>query len=102
MKARLYDCIDLVAVEARYHGSCYRDFTRPRPTSEDTQSSSHRPTDEAKNEYFDMLCQWLDTDGDAEIFSVEELWEKMCELAATIDVYGKKCLKARLKVSRCV
>ncbi|KAK6168832.1 hypothetical protein SNE40_020006 [Patella caerulea] len=44
-----------------------------------------------------MLCQWLDKDGDAEIFSVDELWEKMCDLAATTDVYSKKWLKSLLK-----
>ncbi|KAK6179512.1 hypothetical protein SNE40_011847 [Patella caerulea] len=87
--------LTLVAVEARYHYSCYKDFTRPR--RERKQGSSNRPTDEAKNEYFAMLCQWLDKDGDAEIFSVDELWEKMCDLAATIDVYSKKWLKSLLK-----
>jgi len=52
VKARLLDCIDLVAVEARYHDSCGIQFRQRRRDS----TIQGRPTDRSKDDYFKSLC----------------------------------------------
>ena len=86
MKARLLDCIDLVAVEARYHDSCIQFRQRPRDST-----IQGRPTDRSKDDYFNSLCIWLEEESEDEIFSVDELWGKCFKwLVATAKTFGAK------------
>ena len=84
--SRVINCIDLVAVEARYHRKCYADFFRASSSKSDMTVGW--PTDSSKESWFRALCQWLDgllvdllksrnhdvqcSDGDADTLIVRE------------------------------
>ena len=89
LHARLLDCHDLVAVEARYHITCYNKFRKQ--AQEIDNSGAGRPVDDAKLNAFSSLCRWLETEGDAEIYSVKELYEQMAELDnSSDDIYSSE------------
>ena len=43
-----------------------------------------------------MLCQWLELEADAELYSLTELHAKMVEFSGGSDVYTLKMLKQKL------
>ena len=46
-----------------------------------------RPTDSGMLYWFQRLCQWLETEADAELYTLMELHAKMSELADGAEVY---------------
>jgi len=44
-----------------------------------------------------MLCQWLESEADAESYSLTELHSKMVEIARESEVYTVKRLKQKLQ-----
>lgn len=99
---RLNSCCDVVAVDAIYHRSCYRDFVclRSRPAKDGQRTSNvGRPVDEAKIAVFERLCSWLELCDD-EMYSLDELQRKLIEFAEEDEnkVYSKTTLKANLEV----
>jgi len=55
-----------------------------------------RPLDQAMLQSFEQLCQWLEQDGGAELYTLSELHEKMEELALGSEIYSIKRLKQKL------
>ena len=94
VQARLYDCCDLVAVEARYHRSCYDSFLLPTKSGCVKPGS---PVDIEMSDSFQLICQWLETEGDADLYTIDELYNKMSELSAG-EIYTRKTLKEKLKI----
>ena len=82
---------DLVAAGARYHKQCYHKFCLSSPSEE----KSGRPVSDS-NRWFLALCDWLETEGDAEIYSLAELHTIMTELAKGEPVYSEKYLRDKL------
>ena len=67
-------------------------------TQEIDNSGDGRPVDDAKLNAFSLLCTWLETKGDAEIYSVKELYEQMAELDnGSDDIYSLKTFQEKLK-----
>ena len=62
IKARLNNCIDLVAAEAFYHKSCHCRFyfNKNNPTTPVADKLAGRPIHENMHETFEKLCQWLE------------------------------------------
>ena len=46
--------------------------------------------------WFQMLCQWLESEADAELYTLAELHDKMTEFSGGLDVYTPKRLKQKL------
>lgn len=67
----LHGCIDLVAAEAIYHVNCYTQFllNKGKPF-EATGVILGRPQDKGMLHWFHMLCHWLETKADAELFQL--------------------------------
>ena len=87
---------DLVAVEAHYHITCYNKFRKQ--VQEIDNSGAGRPVDNAELNVFSLLCRWLETEGDAEIYPVKELNEQMAELDnGSDDIYSLKAFREKLK-----
>ncbi|KAK6175982.1 hypothetical protein SNE40_014354 [Patella caerulea] len=96
IRARLLDCHDLVAVEARYHSRCYQKLLLANQSVNSDKAG--RPVDENKQDSFLLLCSWLESEGDAEIFSIKELHRQMGELACEgSEIYSEKALRMKLK-----
>ena len=55
-----------------------------------------RPVDENMQQWFRMLCIWLDVESDGELYTLQELHTRMTELAVGEEVYGMKRLKQKL------
>jgi hypothetical protein len=55
VSCRLRSCIDLVAVEARYHRNCSKNFSHNH-----VQNKKCRPLDSAKEDAFNKMCEWLE------------------------------------------
>ena len=102
IKGRLEYATDLIALEARYHFECHRNFTAGR------QHTPHkvrrgRPVTEVAQNAFDDLCDELLANGENEFFTLPELHNKMIELARDRygaddrDVYGISHLRNKLK-----
>ena len=45
--------------------------------------------------WFQMLCQWLESEADAELYTLTELHAKMVEVSGGSDVYTPKRLKQK-------
>ncbi len=45
---------------------------------------------------FQMLCQWLESEADAELYTLTELHAKMVEFSGGLEVYTLKRLKQKL------
>ena len=98
VQRRVLDCHDLIAAEARYHESCYRNFVLGRASRDEThhQSTAGRPADENCLYFFDQVCEWLEKEG--ELRSLEEIYVEMVEVAGSAEkVYSKRWLKRKLK-----
>ena len=72
---RISACNDLVAEEAVYHLTCLGKFNNKTGSDKDG-----RPVNEEKANFFEMLCEWLEKDGDCELYTLQELLTKMEEL----------------------
>ena len=91
-KRRVLGCIDLVQAEAKYHDNCRVLFTA---NDAGPQQKVGRPHSSEKQRNFDVLCEWLEIEG--ELHSLVELHEKMKELTNSEDVYSRKWLKEKLQ-----
>ena len=89
---RLNSCIDLVAEEAIYHIVCMNRFRLMKFAKD---KSSGRPVDETQMENFQKVCQWLD-EGDGELYTLAEIYNKMIELSEGTDCYHRAYLKTKL------
>ena len=91
---RLQGCLDLVAVEAIYHNKCATRFKSNKATSKDL--SKGRPVAVLKMESFERFCEWIETSCDSEIYTIQELHQKMCEEIGG-EVYSLKGFREKLK-----
>ena len=93
---RLHGCIDLVAAEAIYHSNCYTMFMLNKKATPETTVKG-RPEDQDMRQWFDALCNWLESEGDADLYTLSELQAKMVEFSGGADVYSIKRLKQKLE-----
>lgn len=99
VRTRLHGCIDLVAAEAVYHGDCLSRFSQQKDlkTPSITNKVVGRPVDQQMMKWFEMLCHWLESEGDAELYTLGEVHDKMKELSGESEVYTIKRLKQKLE-----
>ena len=90
--SRLTSCNDLVAEEAIYHISCMNRFRLQINKSH----KRGRPLDSTRMENFQRVCQWLEEEGDSELYTLSEVHSKMEELSEDTECYSKKYLKEKL------
>ena len=60
-------------------------------------SEKGRPVDESMQQWFQMLCIWFEVEADAELHTLQELHNKMAEMAGNDSVYSLKRLKQKLQ-----
>ena len=96
---RLHGCIDLVAAEAVYHVNCYSRFMLLKDHSAALPDikAQGRPEDQGMMQWFEMLYHWLESEGDADLYTLAELHAKMTEFSGQSDVYTIKRLKQKLQ-----
>ena len=87
--------IGLVAVEARYHKSCHTNFLLDKTPGKPKQSLG-RPEDITMLTSFNSLCDWIEMEAYAELYSLGELHDKMQELSGSDNTYTPKRLKQKL------
>ena len=90
VRRRVTNCNNLVAVEAPYHISCNERFLGKHSTF---KSPSGRPTDSDCLENFELVCEWLEAEG--ELCSFPEVHDKMTEIAKSNEsenIYSQKWL----------
>ena len=99
MHHRYYGCIDLVAAEAVYHDNCFSRFMLNKELGRTTATKTvqGRPKDQGMLQSFEKLCLWLDTEADAELYTLSELHTKMEEFSDQFGVYSIKRLKQKLQ-----
>ena len=99
VETRLHGCIDLVAAEAIYHDNCFSRFMLNKELGGTiaTKTVQGRPTDQGMLQSFEKLCLWLDTEADAELYTLSELRTKMEEFSDQFGVYSIKRLKEKLQ-----
>ena len=95
VKRRVLDCHDLVAAEARYHVSCYRKFTKQRQEKDPNFASPGRPVHSTRITALNEVCEWMESE--AELYTLQEVHDKMAERAGTEDLYSKKWLKTKIQ-----
>ena len=91
VKGRLVYCNDLVAEEAIYHNACM-------PNSKynnKTERKTGRPDDDSRRNVFESICQWLEEEGDSELYTMKELITKFEDMGST--GYTPRYLKQLLK-----
>ena len=95
----MHGCIDLVAAEDVYHDSCFSRFMLNKGLGGMTSNVAQgRPKDQAMLQSFENLCLWLETEGDAELYTLSELHAKMEEFSdESGGVYSIKRLKQKLQ-----
>ena len=98
VKIRLHDCLDLVAVEAKYHSKCQLKFCCETSADTGFQPFLGRPTDAVMVEHFSVLCNWLENDGGSKLYTLAELRHKMIELTGSSNVYSDKRLKQKVEL----
>ena len=101
VQTRLLGCVDLVAAEAVYHDGCFSRFMlnkelRRMPQTA-TKAAQGRPQDQGMLQSFEKLCLWLETEADAELYTLSELHSKMEEFSDECVVYSIKRLKQKLQ-----
>ena len=89
------DCIDLVAVEARYHKSCHTNFL-PEKTPGKPKPFLGRPEDITMLTAFNSLRDWIEMEAYAGLYSLGEPHDKMQEISGTDNTYTSKQLKQKL------
>jgi hypothetical protein len=75
--SRLNSCNDLVAEEAVYHVRCYSRFTRNKTLKPSVLPG--RPEDVVMFKLFGSLCEWLESNSDCELYTLDELRQHMVE-----------------------
>ena len=95
VRNRLCGCIDLVAAEAIYHANCYSRFLLNKGSTSLAECVG-RPEDKVMLHWFQRLCEWLESEADAELYTLAELHAKMEEFASSSKVYSQKKLKQKL------
>ena len=90
---RLENCTDLVAEEAIYHSSCMVKFRLKK----ETFNKKGRPIDANMIGGFNKVCNWLEENGDCELYTLKEVHQKMTELNEQEASYSEKILKQKLK-----
>ena len=93
MHTHLLSCNDLVAEEAIYHIFCMNRFRLQKNTSD---KSRGQPIDPTMRRNFEWVCQWLEKEGDSELYTLAETHDKMEELSEGSECYSKKYLKEKL------
>ena len=88
---------DLVAVEGRYHKMCLQRFMTNKQSPYAEGAEKGRPVDEGMQQWFQMLCIWLEIEADAELYTLQELHSKMTEMAGDESVYSVKRIKQKLQ-----
>ena len=99
---RLSGCIDLVAAEAVYHDSCCSRFMLNKEKSSAAMptvkpKTQGRPQDQGMLQWFEKLCQWLEIEAGADLYTLTELHDKMIEFSGGTQVYTVKRLKQKLQ-----
>ena len=100
VQTRLQGCIDLVAAEAVYHAQCFSRFMlkKEKCSTLSTVKAQGRPEDAEMLQWFEMLCQWLESEAGAELYTLSELHAKMVEFSDDeSEVYTIKRLKQKLQ-----
>ena len=94
VRRRLSVCTDLVADEAVYHTDCHAKFF-----SSDwalvSKENRGRKESTAKLSAFGKMCDWLDQQN--ELYTLQDLHNKMIEHSGGTDVYGTKRIKQKLQ-----
>ena len=93
VKRRVLDCLDLVAAEDRYHKICLDKFYLSTGIN---QVTPERPLESESLKHLNLVCEWLE--GEAELYSLSEIFDKMIDISNGGNVYGKKWLKQKLKL----
>ena len=88
---------DLVADDAIYHKECFTRFVSNLPSPDASPNRRGRPKVENMQKWFEVLCIWLEGESDGELYSLQEIHDKMRELADGEEVYGEKRLKQKLE-----
>ena len=95
VQRRSLDCHDFVVAEARYHKLCYERFYSGKAKG-DNFSSPGRPIDHECLNYFNLVCEWLESEG--EIYSLAEIHQKMSDIAGSAEyISSQKWLKNKLQ-----
>ena len=92
VQGRLENCNDLVAEEAIYQTNCMAKFMKDDGPSHKVG----RQVDTHKMENFEKLCDWFETYGDCELYTLSEVWEIMKSMSNS-EVSEPKVLKRKLK-----
>ena len=94
---RLWTCIDLVAAEAVYHLSCMADFKLNQVEGSGVRG---RPRNSDMTNALDKICDWLENSEESEVYSTQELYDKMVKdndgVAYTLKIFHDN-LKAKYK-----
>ena len=56
-----------------------------------------RPEDQGMLHWFNVLCQWLESEADSESYTLSELHNIMVDFAGKSEVYSIKRLKQKLQ-----
>ena len=96
VQTHLLGCFDLVAVEARYHDTCFSRFMLNKAPKANSTKNHGRHVDPDMLLSFEKLCTWLECEGDAELYTLAELHAKMFALSPESDVYSIKRLKQKI------
>ena len=92
VQRRLLSCNDLVAEEALYHSKCMLKFRLTRPS----ENKKGCPNYLVMTDNFEKTCNWLEEYADCELYTLNELHDKMIELSEGCPCYSKKSLKCKL------
>ena len=85
----LQDCIDLVAAEAIYHTKCAINFQKIS-TNIITANKKDQQNVTDKEEAFQKFCCWFQTMGENDLHSLNQLYDKMCELSGEKNIFTRK------------
>ena len=94
VQARIETAGDLFAADAIYHRSCHREFSKIYETS--GSKGLGRPVNLKQESMLDCLCDMLEN-CDSELYTVEDLRNKLKVIAGTDDVYSEKTILRKLK-----
>ena len=96
---RIINCIDLVQEDARYHDELnllVENLLVENLLVEKVSSQQKvRPKNNVQQSNFEILCEWLETEG--ELYSLVELHDQMKEFPNSDEIYARKWLKTWLK-----
>ncbi len=75
----------------------YSRFLLNKGNTSSTARVLGRPQDKGMLYWFQMLCWWLESEADAELYTLTELHAKMVEVSGGSDVYSPKRLKQKFQ-----